>query len=172
MKRLLYVLVCAALLLSLAIPVLADPPELPLMSCTKTVYSDSVEYVYDVDYRHDYGYTGPIFDFHVTLGEWTQGQITITPPANWAGSWQGGTYGAETNSNYWSYGNQYIGAWKIFVKAGYGDGNYSFDYSDNLGGTIGQQHGLMAPLVPEPSSLLALGSGLTALLGTALRKRR
>jgi len=172
MKRILFaftiLLVCGTLAPALA----QTPPEMPIMSCAKTVYLDRVEYVYSVDYRNDYGYTGPLFDFHVHLGEWTQGQITITPPVNWAGSWQGGTYGAETNDSYWSYGNQYIGAWKIEVKPGYGDGTFTYSYTDNLGGIVGQQHGVMAPLLPEPGSLLALGTGLAGLAGMILRRRR
>ena len=175
MKRSVCLVFAMAMVICLALPALADPPELPIMTCQKTVYADRTEYVYDVDYTHDYGYTGAIWDFHAHLGEWTPGEITITPPLNWAGSWDGGTYGCQANAGYWTYGNMYIGAWKIIVHPGYGDGTttaYFTDYPELPGVIVGQMHGMQVPAVPEPGSLLAVGSGLLALMGSIVRKRR
>ena len=129
------------------------------------------EYIYSMDYMRDYDYDGPINDFHAHLGEWTPGEIQIIPPENWSGTYQGGTYGCETNTHPYTYGNYYAGSWKIRVKPGYGDGTGYFVWTqDNV--PVGHHDGVLIPMVPEPSSLLALGSGLTALLGMALRKRR
>jgi len=175
MKRSVCLVFMLAMAICLALPALATvPPELPIMTCQKTVYADRTEYVYSIDYSGDIGYKGAIWDFHAHLGDWTPGVITITPPTNWVGSWDGGTYGCEANAGYWTYGNQYIGAWKITVKPGYGDGTSTFyftDYPELPGVVVGQLHGVPVP-VPEPGSLLALGSGLLALVGSIMRKRR
>jgi hypothetical protein len=127
-----------------------------------------VEYQYSLDYQHDFGHTGPIYDWHVHLGEWTPGQITITPPENWAGSWQGGTYGCETNENPYYFGNMYTGNWKIRVKWGYGDGTATYTFTDQLHNEVGWQDGVLIPQLPEPSCLLLLALGG---LGMVYRRR-
>lgn len=136
------------------------------------IQEDVYEYIYTMDYMRDYGHTGPIFDWHVHLGNWTPGVITITPPANWAGTWQGGTYGCETNTNPYTYGNMYVGNWKITVKPGYGDGTTTYYFTDSLHNIVAVQHNVLVPVIPEPGSMLALGAGLLGLAGSAIRRRR
>ena len=161
-------------LVSLAAPALADPPVMDPITVQKiyNAQEDVYEYLYSFDYVRNYDYQGPIFDWHVYLGNWTQGQITVTPPENWAGSWQGGTYGAETNDSYWTWGNMYIGAWKITVKPGYGDGTSTWEFTDSLHNVVGRQLGVLVPLVPEPASILVLSAGLFGLTGALVRRRR
>lgn len=129
---------------------------------------DWTDYTYTLDYQHDYGHTGPIFDWHVYLGNWTPGLITITPPENWAGTWQGGSYGCETNQNPYYFGNEYLGNWKIRVKWGYGDGTATYTFTDNLHNVVGYQPGVLVP-TPEPASLSLLAIGGMLLLRRSRR---
>jgi hypothetical protein len=161
------------------VPAMAtDPPVIDPFLVEKyyNAQEDVNEYIYSVTLLNDtWDYKGPICDFHAHLGNWTPGSIEIIPPTNWAGSWEGGTYGCQSNTagDGWYWGNTYWGAWKIKVKPGYGDGTSTFYFTDwpTAPGVVGQQLGVMVP-VPEPASLLALGSGLLALAGTRIRRRR
>jgi len=152
--------------------VVADPPVINNVTVQKiyNAQEDVYDYIYSLDYQHNYGHDGPIFDWHVWLGNWTPGQITITPPENWTGQWQGGTYGCETNQYPFVFGNMYIGAWKITVKPGYGDGTTTWYFTDSLHNVVAQQS-LLTPMVPEPASILALAGGLGCLLPLVRRRK-
>jgi hypothetical protein len=161
------------MLVCLAAPALADPPVMDPIT-TQKIYNaqeNAWDYIYSFDYVRDYDHEGPIFDWHVWLGNWTPGVITVTPPTEWSGSWQGGTYGCETNTNPFTWGNMYLGAWKITVKFGYGDGTTTWEFTDNLHNVVGVQPGVLIPLVPEPTSILALGAGLLGLARVVVRRR-
>ena len=180
MLRLRFVFLTLLLVGALLAPALTamaqDPPVIEAWIVEKAydAQKDMNEYIYTLDYQHGWGYEGPIFDFHVNLGNWTPGQIEIVPPANWSGSWDGGVYGCQADSEDYpiTVGNYCWGYWKIYVRPGYGDGTSTFTFTDWPHLPVAQQMNVMIPAVPEPGSLLALGSGLTALLGMALRKRR
>lgn len=168
------VVLCVCLLFaSLAAPAMGEVVMDPVT--VEKIYNaqeNAWDYIYSLDYQRNYDYEGPIFDWHVHLGEWTPGVVTITPPADWVGSWQGGTYGCETNDNPFTWGNMYVGAWKITVKFGYSDGTTTWEFTDNLHNIVGRQFGVLVPVVPEPGSLMVLGAGLAGLAGVIIRRRR
>ncbi len=172
MRRYLTLMACL-LIVSVAAPAMADPPVMDPITVQKiyNAQEDVYDYIYSLDYVRNYDHTGPIFDWHVNLGNWTPGLVTIIPPENWIGSYQGGAYGCQTNTNPFTWGNMYVGAWKITVKPGYGDTTTTWDFTDNLHNVVGRQLGVLVPVVPEPASILALGAGLVGLAG-ALRRRR
>jgi hypothetical protein len=177
--RFAFPLLLVGVLVLASLPVVAqDPPVIAPWVVTKAYDTEKQmnEYIYTLDYQHGWDYQGPICDFHINIGNWTPGQIEIVPPANWAGSYEGGVYGCQDPSGDYpiTVGNYCWGFWKIYVRPGYGDGTSTCYFTDwpHAPGVVAQQLGVMIPAVPEPGSLLALGSGLTALLGMALRKRR
>ena len=179
MTRILYAVLAVVFLLSLAVSAsVASPPVIAPWVITKAYDAQKQmnEYIYTLDYQHGWDYAGPIFDFHLYLGDWTPGQIEIVPPENWAGSWDGGTCGCQDPSGNYpiTVGNYCWGYWKIYVRPGYGDGTTTCYFTDwpHMPGVVAQQMGVLIPAVPEPGSLLVPGSGLMVLAGSIVRKRR
>jgi len=179
MTRILYAVLAVLFLLSLATSALAsNPPVIAPWVVTKgyDAQKQMNEYVYTLDYQHGWDYDGPIFDFHIYIGNWTPGQIEIVPPANWAGSYDGGVYGCQDPSGNYpiTVGNYCWGYWKIYVSPGYGDGTSTCTFTDwpHAPGVVAQQMGVLIPAVPEPGSLLALSAALSAIAGAVIRRRR
>ena len=177
LKSLMTLLVCIVVagLLLFSIPAQASEPVMDPITVEKIYNAQEAawDYIYSFDYQRTYDYTGPIFDWHAELGTWTPGEITIIPPENWSGSWQGGSYGCETNDNPFTYGNMYLGAWTIRVKPGYGDGETTFYFTNwpDLPDYVGQQLNVLVPVVPEPQSLMLLTMGV-GFLARMLIKRQ
>jgi hypothetical protein len=90
----------------------------------------------------------------------------LSPPTR-AGSWQGGTYGCETNENPCCWGILYTNTWHISAKFGYGDGTSTYYFTDNLHNIAGHQDGVLVPQVPEPGML-----GLLAASSLLVLRRR
>lgn len=100
------------------------------------------------------------------------GYVVVTPPANWAvGPWYIGRYSYEANPGSEFTNAGYYTGWKVVGKTPVVVAGTVW-LTNNRNQISGPMQTMVVADIPEPGSLLALGSGLIAVAGMVIRRRR
>ena len=192
MKRLVFLLVSAILLLGLSVPLAAQGPH-PTVICNGNICGGAGprNYYYDVSVWPDELFTSFGIGVHDPV---LANYANMVMPANWAVGIFGEPGWQQLDDPFTPHGqvsgNSGQCPYTLFWWTGSGGGQavqqafFGFDYNadphdtgwvcsgvkENWAMPVGTGQGPVHSPVPEPASLLALGSGLLALAGIRRRK--